>query len=244
MSYFERAKSMHARGDAVRTAVILAQGLKRDPSDAEAVEWLLHLYVEEVPNTGLEDAILQVLARLPNGADLLDIVRGELDEVGAGDKLRALDKTLEHSGIRFHAPPDPAHVSGASAGVADATEPASAVEHAAGTGENWDAFDNPFADAARTNGATGARSTGAHADAGHLSHPLGTLDTLPEALRSEYLQETPLPSKPSRSQHGVWLLIAAVAAVIVGAIAAYSIAAGGSDEVEPARTWADDGSGE
>ncbi len=92
---------MHARGDVVRASVILAQGLKRAPGDIEAVEWLLHMYVEELPNPGIEPDLLVVLSKQPNGADLLALVQAELSNLGATDKLRALDKVLDITPIRF-----------------------------------------------------------------------------------------------------------------------------------------------
>ena len=75
MAFLERAKSMHARGETARAAMILAQGLKREPQDADAVEWLLHLYVEEIPSPGMERELLQILCQQPNGRYLLDVVR-------------------------------------------------------------------------------------------------------------------------------------------------------------------------
>lgn len=144
MSFVDRAKSMHSRGDAVRAAVILAQGLKREPTDVEAVGWLLHLYVEELPNPGIEADLLNVLALQPNGADLLAIVRAELAELGLAEKTKALEKTLELSSLEFHSTPPPA---------AEPAEPQQRAPSASSEmqsaalergGENWDSFDSPF----------------------------------------------------------------------------------------------------
>ena len=152
MGFVDRAKSMHARGDAVRAAVILAQGLKRDPKDGEAVGWLLHLYVEELPNPGIEADLLQVLSLQPNGADLLAIVRAELNELGLREKSKALDKSLELAPLHFAsgpppsaetvepAPPDrPASMSGS-----ELVQPPQPTP----SGENWESFDSPFGDGA------------------------------------------------------------------------------------------------
>ncbi|MFT6400255.1 MAG: hypothetical protein ACJAYU_005026 [Bradymonadia bacterium] len=155
MGFVDRAKSMHARGDVVRAAVILAQGLKREPRDSEAVGWLLHLYVEELPNPGIEADLLQVLSFQPNGADLLAIVRAELNELGSGDKLKAIDKSLDHSPMQFPSsgppPPEPPFEPHSAAAPheeeSNQAEPRSEFVQQPSTapgGENWSSFDSPF----------------------------------------------------------------------------------------------------
>ena len=57
MTFLERAKSAHSRGDAAAAAVILVQGLKRDPEEIEALQWLLDVYVDEIHNPGMEAEI-------------------------------------------------------------------------------------------------------------------------------------------------------------------------------------------
>lgn len=138
---------MHSRGDAVRAAVILAQGLKREPTDVEAVGWLLHLYVEELPNPGIEADLLQVLALQPNGADLLAIVRAELDELALDEKSRALEKTLEHTPLAFHSAPPAEPPSPTTEAPAERPpSPSSELHEPAPSAnrENWDSFDSPF----------------------------------------------------------------------------------------------------
>lgn len=239
MGFVERAKSMHARGEAVRASVILAQGLKRDPSDVEAVEWLLHMYVDELPTPGIEKDVLQVLERQPNGAYLLDLVRAELEEVGGYEKLHALDKTLAQGRFVLRDTPEPEPVAPAPVAAPEPVAPAPAPEPppTGPRGENWDAFDSPF-EGEPSGMIPAATSSEPPAVADESDQVvLGTLDTLPDHLKAEYLPEEPAPTS---GRGGVWII--ALAAIALGAlIVAYFVTAG--DEAETATpAWADEGS--
>lgn len=102
MAFLERARSMYERGDVVRASVTLAEGLKRQPDHAEAVEWLLHLYVEELPKPGLESELLRILEAQEGGEQLLQLVLAELREFGAHEKYAALTQVLEREGFHPH----------------------------------------------------------------------------------------------------------------------------------------------
>jgi hypothetical protein len=106
MAFYHRAKSMYDRGEVVRAATILAEGLKREPGDVESLEWLLHLYVKEIPNPGLEVEMVKILAAQANGRDLLEIVQSELEAAHMLDKLKALDNVRRREGLLLD-PPDP-----------------------------------------------------------------------------------------------------------------------------------------
>ncbi len=83
----ERAESMAERGDPLRTALILSEGLRRDPGNVDAVDWLLNLYVNEVPRPGMEREVLRVLELQPDGFDLYEVVEARLSEMGQEEKL-------------------------------------------------------------------------------------------------------------------------------------------------------------
>jgi hypothetical protein len=143
MTYLERAKLMHGRGDAVRAAYILAEGLRRDPRNAEALEWLLHLYVEEVPQPGMENDVLLILDRQPNGRELLAIVEAELRELRHEAKLLAIRKVQARDGL----------VTGAQPKVVPEPEPPPAPPAAPSRSgrdeaprpvEHWDRFNSPL----------------------------------------------------------------------------------------------------
>jgi hypothetical protein len=99
MSFFDRAKNLYNRGEAVRAAVLLAEGLKRNPGEADALEWLLDLYVRELPTSGIESELIQILANQPNGRVLYEVVENALETSGAYDKLKALDDCRRRAGV-------------------------------------------------------------------------------------------------------------------------------------------------
>ena len=248
---------MHACGDAVRAAVILAQVLKRDPSDAEAVELLLHLYVEELPGPGIESDLLKVLSRQPNGADLLAIVEAELEEVGGFEKLKALDKVMDaepvHLRSAHEAPapqPEPEPVAPANSPQARApsSEFVGVAAPPVARGDNWDGFDSPFEEeTGRVQIAEPAPAIAAREQADPLtlsmSQPLGTIDTLPPSLRAEYgPRDAPLPSDlPASGSRLVWVVLACVAMVVVGAILAYTMNGDAEAGAQP-EAWPEEGS--
>ncbi|TVR03136.1 MAG: hypothetical protein EA398_06380 [Deltaproteobacteria bacterium] len=183
MSFLDRAKSMHERGDTARAAVVLAEGLKREPGEVEALEWLLHLYVEEIENTGIEREILRILELQTNGLELYALVVAELEAFGADDKLDALERVRSRDGLLPEPEPEPDPAEAAvqratgeeepmpDAGGKDsdpqAGEAPGDLERATGpvgtglpgratggAGGAWDAFENPLAQTERSSGPT------------------------------------------------------------------------------------------
>ena len=162
MGYLQRAKSMHDRGEAVRAAILLAEGLKRDHQNSEALEYLLHLYVEEIPNPGMEKALLRVLDMQPNGLELFEIIEAELREMGRDAKVdalhevRGLEGFLEEPPPAFE-PPEPQQRSREPEPERFESEPEldprdssglwreELESRRAGTDDRWEAFENPLA---------------------------------------------------------------------------------------------------
>ncbi len=66
MPFLLRAQTTYDRGDVVSTAIVLAEGLKRHPDKVEAFRWLLDLYCEEIPHTGLEEDVAAVIEACPD----------------------------------------------------------------------------------------------------------------------------------------------------------------------------------
>jgi len=95
IGYFERAKLMHERGETFRAVVLLVEGLRRNPDNPDAVEWLLHLYVDELTSEGLELEILQILDAQSNGLELYEIVLNELQNLEKTSKIKALMRVRE-----------------------------------------------------------------------------------------------------------------------------------------------------
>jgi hypothetical protein len=132
MTYLDRARLLHGKGETVNAAIVLAEGLKRDRNNADAMEWFVSLYVNEVPNPGLETDVIAVLAVQDNAANLLSLIESDLISAGAESKLSALRKARSR---------DP-QLSGAAPAVA-APEAAPAPV-AAPAAEYWDAFASPL----------------------------------------------------------------------------------------------------
>lgn len=140
MSFMERARSLYERGEHVRTAFVLAEGIKRDPSREDALHWFLQVYVEDVNQPGLEQELVRVVEMQPNGTQLLDLVCDEMRERQQFERLSFLERvrTLRDRAARARddlqagayprRPSAPPGTGGAGGG--DAQDPVSAL-HAA-----------------------------------------------------------------------------------------------------------------
>ena len=134
MTYLDRARLLHGKGEIVNAAIVLSEGLKRDRNNADAMEWFVSLYVNEVPNPGLETDVIAVLAVQDNAANLLSLIESDLISAGAELKLSALRKARSR---------DP-QLSGAAPAVAAPEAAPAATPAAAPAAEYWDAFASPL----------------------------------------------------------------------------------------------------
>lgn len=169
--YLERAKRIHTRGDVVSSAFLLVDGLKRDPHNAEALEWLMHLYVREMPRPGVEQDLLLILHQQPNGGLLFSKICARLEEGGGATKLEAMRRAAIARGEPrdFYAADDRA------ADTSDTREsiperaplntpvpsddrvmPAPSPKAEQPHGEDWSGFASPL------EGASNPRATGTH----------------------------------------------------------------------------------
>jgi len=221
MSFLRRAKSMHERGDAVRASIILAEGLKRDPSDGEALEWLLHLYVEELPNPGIEGELIRILAAQPNGSELYRIVESELTELGHGAKLKALERVggRDAVDVQVEAPapeptPDPVPAVATEPGghaSMDTPEPIPPSSDAP-EGESWDGFDNPIEARRRTGRSVAVADEDGNASTGPSDGSERPWDDRPAELAFD---DEPWDEPTSSANTNVWWWVGGV----VGALA-------------------------
>lgn len=92
MAFMDRARAFYQRGDAVRAAFVLAEGVKRHPHHEEGLHQFLRIYVEDLERTGLEQEVIRVLGTQPNGDELLDIVVTELRSRSQFDRVTALER--------------------------------------------------------------------------------------------------------------------------------------------------------
>lgn len=130
---------MHGRGEVFAAAVTLASGLKRAPEHEDALDWFLSIYLEELPNPGLERELLQVLQRQADGHSRFGVLLAELEHLERYDKIEALQLAMERHRIVL---PD-----GRAAGPPVDTEPlpesGPAADHDESV-ERWDRFESPL----------------------------------------------------------------------------------------------------
>lgn len=134
MTYLDRARMLHGKGETVNAAIVLAEGLKRDRNNADAMEWFISLYVREVANPGLETDVIAVLAVQDNAANLLSLIESDLISAGADAKLSALRKARSR---------DP-QLSGATPAVQQPEPAAAEAPGSAPAAEYWEAFASPL----------------------------------------------------------------------------------------------------
>lgn len=140
MTFYDRAKNAYSRGDTVRAAFVLAEGLKRTPEHAEALEWLMELYVKELRTTGIEGELIEILSTQTNGRVLYEVLENELEEAQAYQKLKALDDARRNAGtLPEPGPETPAGVSGAPSPT-DVSEVLRAAERPT-QADDWSSFD-------------------------------------------------------------------------------------------------------
>ncbi|MBN1947823.1 MAG: hypothetical protein JW797_19305 [Bradymonadales bacterium] len=95
MSFMDRARALYQRGDAIRAAFLLAEGIKRSPGEEEALRWFLQIYVEDIDSPGLEQELIRVLQTQPDGQQLLELVSSELAERGQEARLGFLTRVRQ-----------------------------------------------------------------------------------------------------------------------------------------------------
>jgi hypothetical protein len=237
--YFDRAKRIYSRGDVVSTAFVLAEGLRRDVGNSEALEWLMHIYVREVDRTGIERDLVRILHQQPNGGLLLTKIRERLEEQGSETKLEALRRVVIIEG-------EPRDVSAPAPNAApDVPEEAPELrpalptplplppqgEAAEPTGENWGAFASPLEGGSPR--LSGARASVATADAPAAGGPMPA-GTMPsgtyEPPADEVLDADALRGEGFR--RSVPLIVAALALIVVALVVILVLAPRGAEPPE------------
>ena len=95
MAFMDRARSLYQRGDAVRAAFVLAEGIKRNPHNEEAVHRFLQIYVEDLEQPGLEQELVRVVKLQPNASELLELVCAELRSRQQFSRLTFLNRVTK-----------------------------------------------------------------------------------------------------------------------------------------------------
>ena len=100
MPFLVRARTIYDRGNTVAAAIALVEGLKRHPDDIEAFRWLLDLYCEEVPHTGLEEDLVQVFEACPDPEGVYHFVFQRLLKGGRERFISRLDRARREVAAR------------------------------------------------------------------------------------------------------------------------------------------------
>ncbi len=104
MGFFERAAAAQRVGDHARAFIVLSAGLKRQPDHQDALDELVHLYIHDIPNPGMERDLLAVLDVQVTGLDTFDVIVAELQEAGDHHKIRALEEVRDRGGFLSNPP--------------------------------------------------------------------------------------------------------------------------------------------
>lgn len=220
--FLERAKRIYHKGDVVSSAFVLAEGLKREPSNAEALEWLMHLYVREMPRPGIERDLLKILHQQPNGGLLLSKIRARLHDATASAKLDALARVVATDGEPVDSavgPAPPAELDAAPPGLPDdrpllrTPVPGPILPPPA---EDWSAFANPL------DGGSSPRVTGTarSVDAPGPRVDPGALPTVRLDLAADDTFEVEASASTAGQGRGrtVWVVVVLVV-LVVGVLA-------------------------
>jgi tetratricopeptide (TPR) repeat protein len=74
MDFEERARKAHRRGQLVRAAVLLAEGLKRHPERVDALDFLTNLFANELASPGLEQDLVDAMAQQDDLRERIDFI--------------------------------------------------------------------------------------------------------------------------------------------------------------------------
>lgn len=100
MPFLPRVRASYERGDVIAAAIALIEGLKRDPAHAEGFNWLIDLYCEEIPHTGLEEDLVKVFDACPDPEGAYRYVYQRLLRVGRERFVRRLDRSRREAAAR------------------------------------------------------------------------------------------------------------------------------------------------
>jgi len=100
MPFVRRAKTYYASDEIIKAVVTLIEGLKRFPENTEAFRWLLDLYCEEVPHTGLEEDLVTIVDGCPDPEGVYAYVFDRLTRAGRHKFVKRLDRARREAARR------------------------------------------------------------------------------------------------------------------------------------------------
>lgn len=99
MPFVSRARSYYASKDVVKAVITLIEGLKRFPERTEAFRWLIDLYCDEVPSTGLEEDLVNVVDVCPDPEGVYAWIFQRLQRNGRQRFIKRLDRARRESAL-------------------------------------------------------------------------------------------------------------------------------------------------
>lgn len=105
MNFEQRARKARQRGQSVRSAVLLIEGLKRHPEASGALELLTDIYVDDLDSSGLEFDLASVLIRQPKPLPLFRSILAALHQRGKASMGRDLVRAAGEKGLDLTWPP-------------------------------------------------------------------------------------------------------------------------------------------
>ncbi|QDG54348.1 tetratricopeptide repeat protein [Persicimonas caeni] len=106
-NFEQRAQKALDRGQPVRSAVLLIEGLKRQPDERAALDFLIDLYVDELTSAGLEYDLTGVLVLQSDSEQLFRDILRRLDPAGKASMGRELVRAANEHGYDLTWPPAP-----------------------------------------------------------------------------------------------------------------------------------------
>ena len=100
MPFVRRAKTYYASDEIIKAVVTLIEGLKRFPENTEAFRWLLDLYCEEGPHTGLEEDLVTIEVYNMIGQRVAKLL--DKKNMSRGQHRVPFDATQMSSGLYFY----------------------------------------------------------------------------------------------------------------------------------------------
>lgn len=97
MAYLERARTFLEKGDRIRAAVTIIEGLRKDPGNDEALDELIRVYVDELPGPGLERDLVEVLQLRDDAGTRLAFIEHALEGESGEAKASALSTLFSKS---------------------------------------------------------------------------------------------------------------------------------------------------
>ncbi len=105
MNFEQRARKARQRGQSVRAAVLLIEGLKRHLTNDSALGFLVQIYVEDLTSPGLGYDLAGILLSQPDAQSCFEELLWQLHERGKDSMGREIVRAAAEDGVELIWPP-------------------------------------------------------------------------------------------------------------------------------------------